>query len=318
MFEENVKLMEEAVKRHAFIIPISRHRHPDGTVNVEQFKTNWEKQMEPFEKIPLWDNTPEFDDRDPLQREPYIVLLPSSDPKAKERSTILVAHGGGFEIRTGCEGPNAAWYFHEQGYNTAVLTYRLKPYTRFHAIEDMQRAIRLLRASQKEWNLSAKVTVMGFSAGAMLSGNCATQFDYGDDQSEEKIESQSCRPDAAVIGYGAFSGVSFPLPFMMPEDWENDMHGKTMQERSYLAIEKNISWDTPPFFIWQTLSDDGRLGINLAKELSDMRIPYELHIFEGGVHGLGMADGENDLGMDIPHIHHWGRLCVEWLQMHGL
>ena len=47
-------------------------------------------------------------------------------------------------------------------------------------------------------------------------------------------------------------------------------------------------------------------------------MPYELHIFEGGVHGLAMADGENDLEADVPHIHHWGRLCTEWLALHGL
>ncbi len=56
--------------------------------------------------------------------------------------------------------------------------------------------------------------------------------------------------------------------------------------------------------------------MNLAKELSDAKIPYELHIFEGGVHGLGLADGENDLGMDVPHITHWAMLCDEWMQMH--
>ena len=79
-----------------------------------------------------------------------------------------------------------------------------------------------------------------------------------------------------------------------------------------------VSITRKDFFIWQTLSDDGRFGMNLAKELNDAKIPYELHIFEGGVHGLGLADGENDLGMDVPHITHWGTLCDEWMQMHEL
>lgn len=55
----------------------------------------------------------------------------------------------------------------------------------------------------------------------------------------------------------------------------------------------------------------------LAKALQDVDVPYELHIFQPGVHGLAMADGHNDLGMDIPHITHWGELCSEWLEDMG-
>jgi len=315
-YEKNTGILKRLVEEHAFIIPIEKHKNQDGSINEEQFKKNWEEKMESFEKINLWEQVSGFD-KDPLQNDPYMVFIPAKDRK-NLRGTILIAHGGGFSIRTGCEGPNIALHFHKKGYNTAILTYRLKPYTRFDAIADMQRGIRILRARKDELGISDKITVMGFSAGGMLSANCATHFDYGKPESEDLTEKQSCRPDGVVVGYGAITGISFPRPFMMPEDYENDMCGMNMKERIYLAAEKNIKYDTPPFFIWQTLSDDGRFGMNLAKELSDAKIPYELHIFEGGIHGVGIADGENDLGMDVPHITHWGVLCDEWMQMHGL
>lgn len=316
-YQRNIEILEKLVEKHAFVIPLERHRHPDGTVNVEQFKVNWEKRMEAFEKIRLWEKTPGYDGRDPLQEEPYVVFLPA-EGTGEARGTVLVAHGGGFSIRTGCEGPNVALYFQRLGYNTAILTYRLAPYTRMDCMADMQRAIRVLRARREELGINGKITVMGFSAGGMLSANCATHFDSGNPESDDAAERQSCRPDGTVVGYGALTAVSFPKPFGMPEGAEGDMYGRDREERLYLAAEKNIRPDSPPFFIWQTLSDDGRFGINLAKELSDMGIPYELHIFEGGPHGLGLADGENDLGMDIPHIAHWGTLCDEWMQMHEL
>lgn len=316
-YEKNIAVLEKLVAEHGFIIPISRHCNPDGTINVEQFKENWEKKMEAFEKIQLWEQTPGYTGEDPNQREPYMVFVPAED-QSTVKGTILVAHGGGFAIRTGCEGPNVALYFHKLGYNTAILTYRLKPYTRFDCIADMQRAIRTLRARKEELGISDKVTVMGFSAGGMLSSNCATHFDLGNPDSTDPVERQSCRPDGTVVGYGAISSISFPKPFGMPDDFEGDLGGMDMKQRIYLAAEKNIDYDTPPFFIWQTLSDDGRFGMNLAKELSDARIPYELHIFEGGAHGVGIADGENDLGMDVPHITHWGNLCDEWMRMHEL
>ena len=314
MFETNIDLLHSAVQRHAFLIPVKKHRDENGAINTAQFKENWERQMDAFERMPLWEATPGWDDRDPLQREPYLVFIPANPPRAGGE-TILIAHGGGFEIRTGCEGPNVAWHFHQKGYHTAILTYRLRPYTRLHAMADMQRAIRLLRTRRAELGISGRVTVMGFSAGGMLAANCATHFDEGDPSAEDPVERRSCRPDAAVVAYGALTGVSFPLPFMMRWD-PADLYGETMRERLYLAPEKNVRWDSPPFFIWQTLSDDGRYGLNLAGALSDAQIPYELHIFEGAVHGVGIADGENDLGMNAPHVARWTQLCDEWMSLH--
>ena len=319
MYEKNIDLLRRMVEESAFIIPISRHRNPDGSINTSQFKENWEHRMEQFETIRLWEHTPGYDGRDPLQKEPYMVFIPAGETAAgKKAGTILIAHGGGFGIRTGCEGPNIAWYFHRKGYNTAILTYRLLPYTRFDAIADMQRAIRVLRYQKEALGISDRVTVMGFSAGGMLSANCATLFHELDPAAQDPIDRMSDRPDGAVIGYGAITAISFPKPFMTEPDWKDDLCGETLQERYLLAAEKHVRPDGPPFFIWQTLSDDGRFGMILAKALADVGVPYELHIFEGGVHGIGMADGENDLGMTVPHITHWGTLCDEWLQMHEL
>ena len=110
----------------------------------------------------------------------------------------------------------------------------------------------------------------------------------------------------------------FTKTYLWPEGAPGFDPEKTpLQERMYFAIEKNVKADTPPMFIWQTMSDDGRHGMCLAKALQDADVPYELHIFTQGVHGLAMADGHNDLGMDIPHVTHWGELCAEWLEEYG-
>lgn len=131
------------------------------------------------------------------------------------RPTLLISHGGGFLWRTGCEGPNVAWFFHRMGYNTAILSYRLRPYSRMAALADIQRAVRLLRAEKDRFGIGDAVVTMGFSAGGMLSGNCATHFDNGCLEAEDPVERFSCRPDACVVGYGAMSGVSFPAPLVL-------------------------------------------------------------------------------------------------------
>ena len=284
-------------------------------MDVEGNLKLWNDAMAAFDQWKLWpEGTPGFDDRDPLQPEPYMAFVPA--PAGVENpGTIIVAHGGGFSTRTGCEGVNVAEFFHRAGFATAILTYRLLPYTRYDCVADMQRAIRLLRWKKDELGISGKIAVMGFSAGGMLSANCATHFDNGDPTAADPAERESCRPDACVCGYGAFTGASFPGgPMSRP----NPLMGNTYADVLWFAPEKNLTLDTPPFFIWQTLSDDGRHGLNLAKHLSDFRLNYELHIFQNGLHGCAMADGENDLALNEPHVTHWGRLCAEWLKLNGI
>ena len=106
----------------------------------------------------LWEKgkTPNYDGRDPRQPEPSIVFVPAQGSE-KKQGTVIVAHGGGFEIRTGCEGMNVAEYFSRNGFNTAILTYRLRPYGRMDALDDIKRAIRLLRAKKEEFGITGKI-----------------------------------------------------------------------------------------------------------------------------------------------------------------
>ena len=315
-YEKNAGLLEQAVAQHAFLRSIAFHRSADGALDIRGNLELWNRAMEPFIKTRLWAHTPGWDGRDPLQGEPYFVFIPAPAASAP-RAAVLIAHGGGFALRTGCEGANAAWYFHQAGFPVAILSYRLQPYDRLASLADLQRAIRLLRARREDFGIGTQITVLGFSAGGMICGNAATHFTPGDPAAADPAERESDRPDACVVCYGAMSAVSFPTPFL-EEGGQPELFGTDPAQRFWLAPEKNVTPRTPPFFIWQTLSDDGRHGLCLAKALQDAGVPYELHIFEGGVHGLAMADGENDLAANVPHIAHWGGLCCEWLALHGL
>lgn len=314
--EKNIKILKAAVEEHIFIRPVSQHRNQDGSFDIDGSLRLWNKGMKPFVKRKLWEASPGFDNKTSLQEEPYIVFIPASK-ESSVKSTILIAHGGGFITRTGCEGVNVAWAFHKAGYNTAILNYRLFPYSRLDSMADMQRAIRMLRAYKEELGINDTIILMGFSAGAMLSGNCATHYDMGDKKNADIVERCSSRPDAVVMSYGAMSSVSFPAPFGIDSS-RPDLFGENAGEKYYLAPEKHVTPDTPPMFIWQTLSDDGRHGMCMAKALQDAGVSYELHIFEGGVHGLALADGENDLAENVPHINHWVQLCQEWFGLHQL
>ncbi|MBQ6333926.1 MAG: alpha/beta hydrolase [Erysipelotrichaceae bacterium] len=317
MYQNNYSELKKVVEEDAVIINVSEHRKPDGTMDIEKNLNTWNKAVERFEIIPLWPigKTPNFDDRAPLQIEPNLIFVPAQNRNDKT-GTIIVACGGGFSTRTGCEGFNVAKYFADAGFNTAILTYRLQPYGRKDALDDMQRAIRTIRYRKDELNVSDKVICMGFSAGGMLSGNAATHFDQGDENSEDPIERMSCRPDGAVLGYGAFAFAGLPGGFFVDpfSDTIRNPFFANKEELIYYSPEVNISRQTPPFFIWQTNSDDPRNSFTLGQALTAMGIPFEMHLFPEGVHGLALADGHNDLAMDLPHVHKWASLCVEWLE----
>lgn len=316
MYQENYNELLKLIAEDGVIINISKHRKPDGSFNIEQNLKVWNAAVERFHVTPLWEKgkTPNFDDRDPLQIEPSIIFVPGKDRK-ENAGTILVACGGGFESRTGCEGFNVAEYFATRGYNCAILTYRLKPYGRKDALDDMQRAIRLIREKKEEFGVSDKVVCMGFSAGGMLSGNAATQFDYGNKESDDPIERQSSRPDGAVLGYGAFCFAGLPGGFFVDpfSDFIRNPFFANKEELFYYSPEVNISRETPPFFIWQTNSDDPRNSFTLGQALTAKGIPFEMHLFPEGVHGLALADGHNDLAMHIPQVHKWADMCCGWL-----
>jgi len=313
MFVNNYTALQQVVAERSVIRHVSKHRNPDGTFDLAGNKKIWNDALEHFEQIPLWANgAPGYDGRDALQPPPSIIFIPGQQQK-EHRGTIVVAHGGGFESRTGCEGMHVARYFADAGFNTAILTYRLRPYTRLDAMADMHRAIRTLRARRDELGITDLVAVMGFSAGGMLSGNCATHYDLGDSLATDPVERQSCRPDAAVLGYGAFATVAFPGGFM-----QNPFKDENRAQKLYLAPEKNLTTGTPPFFIWQTNGDDPRNAFVLCSALTEAGVPFELHCFPDGAHGLALADGGNDLLARVPHVMHWAELCAEWLSGVGL
>ena len=95
-YDDNIPLLKNRVETHAFIRNISKHRLPDGTLDVEGNLKLWSDGMQGFVKTPLWEKTPGWREDTHLQGEPYLVFVPGNSGSP----TILIAHGGGFSWRT--------------------------------------------------------------------------------------------------------------------------------------------------------------------------------------------------------------------------
>lgn len=247
---------------------------------------------------------PEFEQPDPS------VVVKTHD--GAPRGMVLVCAGGGFLWKAEYEGPAVAEALYQAGYNVAVLDYRVAPYAVAVSLEDGKRALRYLRYNAERYNTKPdKIAMMGFSAGGMITNTCAALYDGGDPNAADPVERVSCRPDAALPCYGTFNESAFTGGGL-------SYNRAVQREAAASDPSQLVHPGCPPYFIWQCAGqDDPRGGLSLAGRLAALGIPFELHIFPYGNHGLGLADafGPNPTGN--PHVALWVDCCVHWLREEG-
>ena len=270
----------------------------------------WQKEFRAFDQDPkyIWGKgcTPGYRE-DFCQPEPAVgVRIHEGAPRAM----MLVCPGGGWMWKACYEGTVVAERFYDEGFNVAVLDYRVNPYPQHCSSDDAIRAMRYLRCHAGEFNtIPNQIGMMGFSAGSFLTGWCATMFDDGDPNAEDPVERVSSRPDAAVLCYGAGSNIEASRGLLSYDRAAQAEAAKT-------AIERRVRPECPPFFMWQCAGmDDPRNATQLANALATVGVPFELHIFPYGNHGTALANEMHpDERANDPHVAHWVDLCCEWLK----
>lgn len=221
---------------------------------------------------------------------------------------VVVCPGGGYRRHAPHEGEPVARWLHGLGIGAFVLAYRVWPHHHPAPLEDARRAIQTIRRNADEWGVDReRVGVLGFSAGGHLASTIATHWDRGDPDAADPLERESCRPDAVVLCY--------PVVTFGPHRHEGSMIALLGEDppayrRELLSNELQVRDDTPPAFIWHT-ADDGSVPVEnsllFANALRARRVPFELHVFPHGAHGLGMAEDE-------PPVRAWTDLCATWLR----
>ena len=309
MYQSNYETVMQMEADRTLIWPANEQLDAMGKLDLHTNKTIWNNALLALDAIPLWENgAPGYDDRDPDQLPPMLVFLPAQGV-TEPRGTVLVSHGGAWVCRAGHEGFYVARWFASQGFNAAVMSYRLLPYSHQDRLTDIQRAIRLLRSKKEELGITDRIAVLGFSAGGWLSALCAVHNDGGSPEAADPVERLSCRPDAMVLCYGSRAELAFPGGFGI-----NPFADPDRQERFFFDPVNHITPDTPPAFLWQPISDDPRHAFAFGSALTAAGVPCELHCFDAGFHGVGLADGNNDGDFRDEHLMKWADLAVSWLR----
>ena len=250
---------------------------------------------------------------------PRLTPFLAEGPREERRAAIVVCPGGGYGARAAHEGEPVARWLNSIGLYAFLLDYRVAPQTpaggTLHPLPllDAQRALRTVRHRAAEWGVDVgKVGILGFSAGGHLAATASTQWDRGDETSTDPVERESCRPDAAVLCYAVLSFVEYAHHGSM-----RNLLGEsaTLAQRRALSAELRVTAETPPTFLWHTAEDTGvppENSLNYAAALARHGVPFALHVFPHGAHGLGLADGKVKPLTDT-QVGAWPQLCAAWL-----
>ena len=237
-------------------------------------------------------------------------LLPG---EKNPRPAVLVIPGGGYGcVCESTEGEPIARKFNELGFHAFVLQYRVMPYVYPAPQKDALRAIKIIRAHAAEWGIKPdKIAILGFSAGGHLACSAGIVFDEVKADNGDECDAVSARPDAAILCYPVITGVPGKGHL---GSFEN-LLGKEVPREEYLKYswERRVRPDTPPAFLWHTAEDGGvpvENSLEYALALRQQKIPFAVHIFPDGPHGVGLAD--NRPGLEDVTI--WPELAAAWLK----
>lgn len=264
------------------------------------------------EAIPLWpEGAPGALGKADQDIPTITPFLPAADKASG--AAIVVCPGGGYGGLAGHEGADYALFLNQYGVAVFVLKYRLgsKGYRHPAMMQDVQRAVRLVRNRAGEWKVDPRrVGVMGSSAGGHLASTAVTHFDAGKPDAEDPIERQSCRPDLGILCY--------PVISMGPLTHAGSRHnllGKDPDPElvKLLSNELQVTKDTPPCFVWHTWEDKAvkvENSLEFAQALQRNGVPFDLHIYQKGRHGIGLADKP-----PFENVHPWGSDLIFWLKV---
>jgi len=240
---------------------------------------------------------------------PYVVKQGPATGTA-----VVVCPGGGYvHLAMDHEGDQVARWLNSLGVSAFVLKYRLGP-KYHHPIElgDAQRAIRTVRAKAAEYRVMPdRIGIMGFSAGGHLASTAGTHFDAGDAGAADPIDRLSSRPDFLILGYPV---ISFTTPYTHKGSLQNllgDHPDPKLVEN--LSNELQVTAQTPPTFLFHTTTDATvpvENSVLFYMALRKAGVPAELHIYERGPHGVGLAPLDETLSS-------WPARLANWLRVHG-
>ena len=269
-------------------------------------------QQLPRDPLPLWPNGAPgalgSADKDVPTLTPFFA-----NPERATGAAMVICPGGGYGALAPHEGAHYAMWLNELGVAGFVLKYRLGSggYRHPAMLNDVSRAIRLVRANAEAWNLDpARVGVMGSSAGGHLASTALTHFDGGNPQAADPLDRPSSRPDLGILCYPVIT-----MGEKTHSGSKRNLLGDTPAPElvRLLSNELQVTAQTPPTFLFHTVEDRGVVvenSLDFAAALAKHGVPFALHVYPKGPHGIGLGTRN----WDPAARHPWTTQCALWLK----
>ena len=230
---------------------------------------------------------------------------------SQTRGAVLVCPGGGYAHRADHEADPIARRFNQAGWHGFVVHYRTVPSRHPAPIVDASQAIRLIRHNAHQWNVDPnRIAVLGFSAGGHLACSTGVHARLAAEHTPQPSDGISGKPDAMILCYPVITSGTHAhegsFNTLLAEDADHEM-------LELMSLERHVSRETPPTFLWHTADDQAvpvENSLLLAQSLRRCDVPFELHVYPHGPHGMGLAE-------DDRHVGTWPALACEWLEQLG-
>ena len=279
---------------------------------------------EPAPVIDLWpEGVPGFKADAPKERNdgqghiysvdhPTLTVLPA-DPAKSVGTALIVCPGGGYvRLAVATEGSSMTQWLNSLGISVFILKYRLSEYGHPAPLQDVLRAVRLVRSRAAEFHVRPdRIGVFGGSAGGHLAACAGTLYDDPAGKTGAALDSVSGRPTFLVLLYPV---ITMRKPFVHAGSLRS-LLGKTPDPAlvDLLSVEDHVTKDTPPTFIAHSQEDKSvsvENSIKFYEALTKAGVPSELHLYSKGPHGFGMTKG-------LGPTSDWPARVEDWLRFKG-
>lgn len=245
--------------------------------------------------------------------QPTLTVVPPAVDRPNGTAVVLCPGGGYSYLSWDREGQQYAAWLSTLGVTTFILKSRLQEWGHPAPLQDVLRAIRLVRSRAAEFGVDPKrIGVMGSSAGGHLAASASTLFDHADGRTGAALDGVSARPDFAVLVYPV-------ITMMDPVTHAGSRQALLGSSPSanllaQMSTEQQVTAATPPTLLLHTQGDKAVPVDNSLlyfQALTRAGVPAELYVFEQGGHGIGMVDG-------LGNASAWPRRAEDWLRQRGL
>lgn len=247
----------------------------------------------------------------------YIIENAPEIDMDRLRPAVIICPGGGYEMLSDREAEPIAIKMMSYGFQAFVLRYSIKPAVYPLALTELAAAVQLVRSKQEEWHVDPnKIIVAGFSAGGHLAANLGVSWQAPFLEELLDGEKEDWQPNGLLLSYPVLSSGEFAHE----GSFRALLAEKYSEKHTSLSLEHLVTELTPPTFLWHTLEDGlvkAENSLLFAEQLRQHNVPYEMHIFPRGGHGLSLGTKETANGgvHNIePSVVRWPELFADWVE----